>query len=358
MIRLLLVLLFLAGISLAATWIADHPGEATLYWFDWRIDTSFAFLMVLAIAGTWIAIYLYTLMRDLISAPRHFAERRRLKSYQQGLAELTYSVAALAASDTKGAESHTKKAEKLLGATPMGLLLSAQIAKSRGDDNQTRNLLEHMLAHKETEYLAARSLSDAASAQQALPRALQLAERAYELNPKEASALAAVISLQIRLRQWPAALDTLARARKQGIRRADIARWQGLVLLKQGMQRLAEGDAGSAGTYARQVVKLLKGFVPATLFAARAFDADGDREYAVKIIMKHWKHAPHPQLLALFQSLIAREPPRKQTRLLRALTPPITSHAGGWACRACGHKSAEWDTHCAVCGAFDSQEWK
>jgi HemY protein len=160
MSRFWTMLLFLLGVAFAAVWVANHPGSVTIHWFDYRIDTSFAFLLFTFVFVAWLLAALYAFVHDVANMPKRFSERQRLKHYQQGLAELTAGVAALAASDLLTAERHTTKARKLLGLTPMELLISAQIAKSRGETERARELFEAMLAHKETKQTATLLLDD------------------------------------------------------------------------------------------------------------------------------------------------------------------------------------------------------
>lgn len=180
MIRLLLCLVFLAGVGFAAAWMADHPGNVVVHWFDYRIDTSIAFLALIALGVAGICMYIAMLFFYLFSAPRRFRERLRLKHHQQGLAELTYGVASLAAADDVSASRHVRKAEKLLGTTPLGLLISAQIAKIRGDDETARLLLTQMLNHKETKQMAARLLSPPRSDSRQLPAWRKTLQRLWE----------------------------------------------------------------------------------------------------------------------------------------------------------------------------------
>jgi HemY protein len=154
------IALFLLGVGFAAVWVADNPGSVTIHWFDYRIDTSFAFLAFSFVLVAWLLAALYSFVHSLAGLPQRFSERQRVKHYQQGLAELTASVAALAASDILSAERHVAKARKHLGVTPMELLISAQIAKSRGENERARELFSQMLAHKETKQTAALLLSD------------------------------------------------------------------------------------------------------------------------------------------------------------------------------------------------------
>ncbi len=422
MLNLLLLLFFLTCLGVTVGWIAENPGNVTIYWFDYRIDTSFGFLLVLTLFSTAILFYTLAFIRRLILTPSHIAERRGLKQHKRGLTELTYSVAALAASDVKTAEAHTRKAEALLGRTPLTLLLSAQIARSQGDDARTRLLLDQMLDYKETEYIAARSLSDAASKQQIFPEALHMAERAHAINPKD---LKPVLGLHLRLGQWQEALAAIVKsARKGNISRAEARHYRGVVYLTQGIQMLETEQQDAAVKAANLCMKETPDFLPAILFSARAYLAAGDEKKAVKLIMRAWTHTPHPQLATLYLAINNKQPKDAQIKLIQKLiaTNPdsiesglaltqayinnrlwdlayntlqkiivreesvrachlmaiieqgISSdpNAGGkwftrsqvaqpdpeWVCFSCGQAAASWHVHCPSCNDLDSLEWK
>lgn len=315
MTNLLLLLFFVACIGSVAAWLAENPGSVTIYWFDWRIDTSFAFLLLAAMIAAFVIAYGWILLRRLILAPKRLSQARQIKHYRHGLAELTHSVAALATGDTANAEAHTKKAQKLLGPTPLTLLLSAQSARNRGDDEKTRHLLGQMLEHKETEYLAARSLSEAASQQQLFPKALALARRAQALNPQ---ASVQVISLHMRLGEWQEAMAAIDKATRRGqLARAQRQRYKGMVHLRQGMDALKQHRNDAALMAAKCVLKELPEFAPALDFAAQAFAAGGNAKKAEKL------------RAAMFMPSV-------------------------WTCAACGHNASAWGMHCGTCGGFDT----
>lgn len=159
MIRLLVFLVFLGAVGAGTSWMANHPGDVVIHWFDWRIDTSFGFLLVATFGAAWAIAYLYALIRMAIYAPKRYLEHRKLTRLQQGLSLLTSGVAALAASDAAAADAHARKAKRILGITPLGLLISAQVAKSRGNHRLLKKALAAMLEYKETEKLAASSIA-------------------------------------------------------------------------------------------------------------------------------------------------------------------------------------------------------
>ena len=421
MINLLLLVIFVTCLGVTAAWVAENPGQVTMYWLDWRIDTNFAFLLLLLIALSFTTAFFIIVIRKIILAPGQISTARKLKLHRRGLTELTYGVAALASADIRHAERHTKKAERLLGQTPLTLLLSAQIARSQGDEVKTRALLTAMLDHKETEYMAARSLSDVASKQQMFPAALAMAERAHEINPKDTSASVAMIGLYLRLGQWPEAMNAAARNR---LRHADRQHYKGIVHLKQGMSLFAGGNKLAALAHARSAIRLLPHFVPAILFAATAMNANGQKDKAVKLLLSAWKKSPHPEIAILLQNIVANESKEKQLKTMRSIVAAapkdvesalafartailhkewelarkslkaalakeesaracklmadleqgefsdfdaagrwMTKAAAAapdsaWTCRACGHVADTWDAHCPSCGTFDSLEWK
>ena len=57
MINILLLQLFLACTGIVGAWIAENPGIVSIYWFDYRIDTSFAFLMLVALLSAILLSY-------------------------------------------------------------------------------------------------------------------------------------------------------------------------------------------------------------------------------------------------------------------------------------------------------------
>jgi len=312
MLNLLLLLVFLSSTGIVAAWISENPGSVTIEWFHYRIDTSFGFLLLLSLLIAVTIAYAYIVLRRIILAPERFANRRSNRSYEKGLVELTYSVASLAASDVETAEKHAKKAEKILGRTPLTLLLSAQISKSQGDDAKTRALLEQMLDHKETEYLAARSLSDSAS-QNHLPTALAMAKRAEAINPQ---GVAQVIDLQIRLGAWQEALYAVDKAH---VARAEKRRYKSMIYLEQGTQALDAAHPESALAAARLALKYAPKSISVTVFAARTMTANHQQQKAIKLITKKWKEAPHPDLAEAFRAVIAGEPREKQMKLMKKL---------------------------------------
>lgn len=422
MTHLVLLLLFLTCLGITAAWIAENPGHVTMLWFDYRIDTSFAFVLLLTLLAALALTGIYILAYRIIRAPDHFTRRRSLNQQQKGLTELTHSIVALAAADTKAAEAHTRKAEKLLGRTPLTLLLSAQVARTQGDDVRTQSLLEQMLDHKETEYLAARYLSESASKKLQLSKAREMAQRASALNPQGMEAL---LSLHIRLGEWQQALTSLHKSLRKGhLTRARLHHFKAIIHAQHAIKLMEQGQDEAALAAARTALKQHPHSLPIIQVAARAYITGKQSPKAVKLILTAWKRQPEILLGETFRSAIASLPKEKQIKLARRLAGikpgAYASHivlaqtylAAGqwlearnetkkaialsetaqacklmaeielgqysdydahgrwlgrsstaqadasWICSSCGHTTKNWDAHCPACHSFDTLEWK
>lgn len=321
MINLLLFLFFIACSSLSIAMIVDNPGSVTMLWFDYQVETSVAFIILVIILAAIFLVLFTLLLRLIIASPSQFLQRRNVKQLNNGITELTYSIAALASSNITAAETHVHKVEKLLGKTPLTILLSAQIAKNKGNEATTHALLEQLLEFKETEYLATRSLSDSASKNDNLPKALLLAKKALEMNPKDSATATSVASLQIRLKHWDEAVATL---QKSKLARGEKARLIALTQLARGELLMASGYYEEALSLVKNIISNLSDFPPAIAFCANIYDKNQMSKKAAK---------------------------------LRARLSEYTV-GGTWICKTCGHHNKIWTIHCDSCSDFDTMEWK
>ncbi len=353
MINLLLFLLFIACAGIAASLLVENSGSVTMLWFDYQIETSVAFLVISVFLAVAFIMLCTLVIRNIIYAPSRFWKSRNVKQLKQGISELTYSVAALAASDVATAEKHTRKVEKLMGRTPLTLLLSAQIAKSRGEEEKTQDLLEKLLEYEETKYLAARFLSDGANKQQNLPKALNLAKMAHGVNPKDSAASIAVVSLEVRLNRWHEALAHLDEAR---LSRSEKKHIRALIQIERGKLLLDDGRYEEALYLARSAFTVLPDFVPAIALVALAYNENDKEAKALSILSSALKKQPSRILFELLQQITEHEEPERREKILAKFSVSIID--GIWHCKSCNHEQKDWKIHCDSCHDFDSLEWK
>ena len=88
MIRLIIYVLVLAALISGAVWFANDPGEVTVLWRGWRIDTSVGILLALMAMAVLVMLGIAKLIAVLRGAVDVFASARKERRLKQGLAAL------------------------------------------------------------------------------------------------------------------------------------------------------------------------------------------------------------------------------------------------------------------------------
>lgn len=338
--------------GIVASFVVDNPGDVTMLWFNYQIETSIAFMIAAITIAVIILMSFILLIRRILYAPSNFINKRTTKHLKSGLNELTHTIAALATSNIDSAEKHIHKAERLIGKTPLTLLLEAQISKSKGNEVKTQKLLESLLEYKETEFLAARSLSDNANKHENLPAALKFAKKAQSLEPKNNHSSLAVISLQTRMQQWDEALANVMKAK---LKRKDKKRIAALIKLMRAQSLLNNGNNEQALIIAEEASPILSNFTPATTIMANIYSKNDNNKKAISILTKALKRQPSSYLMETLQNIIESEPEEYKKKILEKFSDKIKN--GKWICSACSHSHEKWGSHCASCSSFDTLEW-
>lgn len=320
MILIFTLLAVVAGLGLIAAWIGENPGTVTMVWMDYQIETTVSVLVLAAFLLMLLVTLCYHFLRRIAFIPWSYTTHRNLKHYRIGLNEITYSVAALAASDIQSATLHTRKAEKVLGITPLTLMLRAQISKSEGNDEKSRQLLEQLLEHPQTEYLAAKSLADVAQKQQQLPQALNLAKRAHRVNPKDTQSAWSVFNLHITSGNIQDAHTHALEAKKsKSFSRSDFTSALGQIALRQAENSYANGHKENALVFARQAVKALPGDLKAVELCVRMYNEANQPNAALALIQKQWKTTPSDLLAEQFHLATDEMKTAKKEKLIAKL---------------------------------------
>ncbi|MBV8939269.1 MAG: hypothetical protein JO089_05465 [Alphaproteobacteria bacterium] len=317
MIRLLLYVVVFGAISALAAWLADYPGHVTFTWEGWRVDTSIAMLLLALGIELAFLLFVWSCFRALLHLPRRAREWKSLRQSRQTLKAVTESLVALAASDLPAARKATRRVEALQPGQPISLLLGAQVAKAEGNDARMRLLLNAMLTHAATRFLAARSLSDYHLQHADAEAGLHYAHDAQAAQPESESALRLTVESFLRLGQMGRALNAVDAARRH-ISRSTRRRLQALIYLAQLETATPE----------------------AALMAARK---------ATRLVTDIPESAP---LLSRFYT--RRELPKEAARVLRAAERHGYRPAAHYACGRCGNHDERWRPLCIQCGGLDT----
>ena len=328
----LLVLAVLVGF---AVFIADRPGTVAVVWQGWRIDTSFAVLVLGVVATAMLAAALFHLLRKIIGGPRAFMRGRREKRRRDGYRALTQGMVAVAAGDAEEAQKFARKADVLLAEPPLTLLLSAQAAQLNGDEHAARRYFTAMLERAETEFLGLRGLIMQALRVSDEGTARHLLERARALRPRTPWVLSSHFELQARAGEWRDAEATLVEAEKRKVLPAAESRHHRAVLLhERSREAEAQGETREALDHAAKAHQLDPGFTPAALRYASLLRVAGRKRPAAKAIETAWRQAPHPALAEAYGALHAEEPALARLKHMERLAAYHPEHVESHIARA------------------------
>lgn len=325
---MLRLLLYIITLVFAATWLAklaDIPGSFTLEWLGWRTEASLMTLLFLVGSLVFTAAVSTHLLYRLVSWPHRWAHARREKKLSKGFSVLTEAFSALWISDLATAKKLTHRADSLLNHPPITKLLMAQLAVQEGRPSEASAQLKPLLAHKETQFLAARGLLEQARKTGNVSEALLYAEQAHTLRPDSSYITLALVDLYMRRQSWQQALDAIARGKKKdALSKGEAARYKALVHFQHANYLYNRGELDTAYNYAHSAYKFLPNMVPATVLLSNILLRQGKQRQAEKIILRAWKHTPHTALIDVLRSMYAEEAPNlwlKRVQKLAASAP-------------------------------------
>ncbi|HEY1505631.1 MAG TPA: heme biosynthesis HemY N-terminal domain-containing protein [Stellaceae bacterium] len=318
--RALPAIIVIALLIAGAVFVADRPGDVSLVWQGWRVDTSVAVLIfgVALIAAT--AAALFHVLRLLLRGPGVFARGRRERRRQRGYRALSQGMVAVAAGDPAEAKRYARQADALLAEPPLTLLLSAQAAQLNGDEKAAEKYFTAMLDRAETEFLGLRGLIMQALKRKDEAVALKLAERAKELRPKAQWVLTSLFELQARAERWvEAEASLMLAAKRKAITGLESARHRAVILYEQSRAATAENRDRDAVRLVAKANALAPGFTQAAARYAEMLSAAGQTRQARKVIEAAWGQVPHPELAATYDAIFADERPLQRLKRFETL---------------------------------------
>lgn len=301
MLRVLWFLFLVVAAALAAAWLIDRPGAASLDWRGYRIETSVAFLIALMAVLAVFAGLVYRVFLALRRAPAQVGEAWRGRRRRKGYQALTRGMVAVAAGDADEARRQEKRAQALLNEPPLTMLLSAQAAQLNGDDRAAACFFEAMTEHPDTEFLGVRGLLNQALSRGDQAAALDLARHAYRLRPNSDWVSGRLFDLQVRNGQWLDAQLTNDEQVRGGLTdKAAGRRRKAVLALQQGLDAEAAGNLEDAAKNFKLAFDQDSTFAPAVRAHADVLLGQRKTSRAADAIEKAWRVQPHPDLVLPF----------------------------------------------------------
>jgi HemY protein len=303
MIRVAVFLVIVGLIALGVAWIADRPGDVSVVWLGWRIETSLMVLLV-AIAGLVVAgMMVFSIVRGLWRSPSRVANALRDRRDVKGHRAIARGLIAVGAGDARAARRHAEDVKKIAPNEPLALLLAAQSAQLGGDRAGAERAFREMADHPQTRLLGLRGLFIEAQRNNDLPKASLYAEEAAKIAPSLPWAGQAVLQLRCASGDWSGALGMLEKNRAAGaLDRAGYKR-QRAVLLTAHALSLEDTDRDTSKALAFEAAKLAPDLVPAVALSARYLAEDGELRKASRSLERAWQTSPHPDLAETYAYL-------------------------------------------------------
>ena len=305
--RLFAILLVAAVIAFAVAWIANRQGELIYVIDGYELSTSAGGAIALTLLFAALVIFFSRVVGLVMSGPGALGRWVSLRRSRRGNDALSRGLVAAAAGDVAEARRHAKKAQGILGSSPLALLLTAQAAQLDGDDEAQRASYRAMLSHPETEFLGLRGLFVEAMRRDDADEAMALAARAHALKPRAAWAANALFDLKSAHGEWSDAKKVLEDAARAKLIDSGVARRRRAVLLTAEALDAEAQDPERALALALKALDLSPALAPAAVLAARKLEAEGRAWRAQDVIEAAWAQTPHPDLAAAYAAIKPKE---------------------------------------------------
>lgn len=304
MVRLIAFLILVGLLVAGAVWLAERPGDVTVEWLGWRVDTTVPVLLLALALLVAVFAAIRAAVLALLGVPGFFGRKRRDRRQRKGMDALAEGLAAVIAEDVYRARKKAAEAESQLGLPQVARLLLARAALLGDDPQVARDLNRELLANRGTEMAGLRGLMDEALSEGRFEEAAGYAARAFDRNPRAAWAGRALFEAQVKGRQWDAALATLTTARKNGVFPvAEADRLRATIFCARHDEAAAAGQKYEATRFARKAVDAEPAFLPAQIRLARSLAAEGSTRKAADLIEQAWRRSPNPELARAYMDL-------------------------------------------------------
>ena len=292
-------------LTVVAFWVAQHPGTIQIEWFDIQIKAHIGLFLLALFLIILVSLFLHRMLLAIGGLPKKWKAQSEQKKHAKGYQFLSQGLTAVAAGD---AIQSTDKASKMRTLWPddkgLSLLLEAQAARLRGEEDVAQSLFDKLLNNKDTAFMGLRGLLVNAMENGYTERAYELAQKAEKLYPKQVWVVQMLYDLSIQQKDWAQAEKTLNRAIKLNM--IDTARKKS----DQVAMCIAQGEAYKGQEDYRKAIKYLKkahfldpSFVPAAQRLAELYIEKERTKLVRPILIETWKKNPHPDLIPLWDAI-------------------------------------------------------
>lgn len=394
MLRALKFFIIAAIILAIVWWVAELPGAVTAEAGPYIIQASTPVAILLISVLALLLTVIFRLIGSIRATPAGVSAWRGSRAKRLGQTATERGIVALAAGDAKAASAEAQRAKKLLGETPLVLLLTAESARLSDQPEAAKIAFTKLTSFKDMAFLGHRGLirHHTATGDHATAETHTLA--AEDAYPGAAWTQSQRLALALKKSDWRTALG-LTKAPNEVAAIATAA-------------SADASDPTQAVAYAKQAVKADHTLAPAITGYANALRAKGRDRAAKRALLKGWAAAPHPLIGAAYiapisdpiervqaaSELAAAKPGHPESELLLAetsfkakLTGETRRHAQAaiaagltdrrpytvlaalgdpandaeppkWSCTSCHSQHNNWHPTCPACAKPGTLVWQ
>ena len=294
MIRTLIFLILLALVASGFALIADLEGGLNITLGPYQMDISILGGIIGLVLLCAALLFVWSIIKFFWQIPQRFNAMRLVRKEHKGQDALTKGLIAIGTGDMKAAEHCAKEAERLLGQTPLSLLLGAQAAQLSGHRDRADQHFRAMLTMPETRPLGLRGLFVEASRRGDAIEAHRFAQQAFELDAANLWSNEALVHWHAGRMEWETARLVLKKATRH-VDGPDQHRHMAVLLTAEALSHTAH-DSKLALSLANTALDKIPDFVPAALLAAKLLVKNNDVRKASRLLEKTYTLIPHPDL--------------------------------------------------------------
>ncbi|MDX2143794.1 MAG: heme biosynthesis HemY N-terminal domain-containing protein [Rhodospirillaceae bacterium] len=326
MIRLVLFVAVLAGLTAGAVWLANDPGAVSVIWRGWRMDTSVGILLLIVALTVLAVLAVAKIIALLRGTALGFAAARKERRTARGLTALGHGFAAVHAGQAQAARKFAKEAAALLDDNPATQMLATHAAAATGDGAALRSIAAGLLDKPETELAALRELAARAQTEGDVVGALNYAKRALARKDAPKWAMDMVLDVQIANGRWADALGALDSKLSRDHYAPEIhKRLRAEFSTRAAEDAISHGDANAAEAAARKALDA-GGGERAIAAHARALAMQGKQKKAAAEIERAWTAHPGQALLRAYRAAMPGETTLDWARRVERLVKDSADH--------------------------------
>jgi HemY protein len=299
-IRLASWIVFSLAVTALIAWVISLPGTMTVEVGGFIAQPRLGAAALLVAAVVVAVIFVWGVVRRILSAPRALARRGRERRQERGIAALSEAVIALHAGESRAARDLAREARQHLPNNAAAQLLEARAHLALGDMNAAREHYRALIDNEKTALAALSGLHEQARTQGRQAAALTFAQKAVAIAPGTGWATSAVFDDLVKKHAWAPAI-AMATEAPAATREEKANKRRRLAVLETALARSLEAtEPLGALDHALAALKHEADFVPAALIAARVETNRGEVRRAMSLLRRVWRASRHPDVATLY----------------------------------------------------------